>query len=319
VNVVLNELSGAGFYGSLAALDHTRPLAEALEDVFLAGRPNGAPGTTWWVSPQYRSTKFDGSDARGVNDLQSDELSITAGGNTRFNQNWGAAVGVGYGHDRASTDLARGDINSYMAGAGLYYVGDMVNVSAQFDYAWNTYSMDRAIPSLARETNADFNGHELRGRIEAAYRFGELMNGNILPYIALDFHDISMHAFSENNRPGAGGVALNVAENSNTRFDPKIGVRWMGNTWNTGPVGLFPELEASYTFNDPDTGSDLAFAGGGSTFHTQGVDPKGYFTLMGGLFGGIGSAGSFGLQVGGDFAGKQTGVMVGATLRVQLY
>jgi outer membrane autotransporter protein len=273
------------------------------------------PGTTFWVTPTFRSTRLNSDEDRGARGIRSNEVGATTGVEWRLDR-FGIGIAGGYGSERVQRGIS-GDIETWMGGAYGYYVDGPIHVGAQFTYGNSNYDTERALPTLFRTAGANFNGHTTAGKLEGGYSWPVMGTmGTITPFAAIEFRKVVAQGFTET---GAGGLNLIVQGKDESITSPQLGVRWAGNMFGGALLTLVPKLEASYTFaGDLNTDSDVMLAAGNTSIAVRGVKTENFATVKAGLFGGIGANGSLGVTGSMDFGSSQSSSSVSAVLRLML-
>jgi hypothetical protein len=309
---VLNEISSGGVYGSVLAIDRTRSLVTSIDGMIDSASLSTMSGARWWLQPTFRSTHLNTNEETGALGLRSNEVGATFGGEWRMDR-FGIGFAGGYGSERLQHNVS-GDIETWMAGAYGYFVQGPLHVGAQFTYGNSNYDLERALPTLSRSAEADFNGHTTGVKGEVGYAFPIMQTmGTITPYASIEFKKLVAREFTET---GAAGVNLIVDKRDESATLPQIGARWAGTGIGGGFVNVVPELWASYTFaNDIDTDSTVQLAAGTSIIDVRGVDTSGYGTVGLGIFGNIGANGQLGVTGSMDFGSEMQSSSVSAVLR----
>ncbi len=128
-----------------------------------------------------------------------------------------------YGDSQYQVDGLREQANADNYKAGLYFVRTTNNgyLLGNFNYGWDTYSVERDITFLDRNNTAEVNGTEWAFRVEKGFNFS-LGKALFQPFGAFQYLYLKTEEFSEN---GMGVTALNVDESEYDSYRSEIGAR----------------------------------------------------------------------------------------------
>jgi uncharacterized protein with beta-barrel porin domain len=300
---VFDELSSAEFYGSLSNIRQNAAFTSAAERLTQPRATDLPVGASLWVSPSGTFSKFDASGS-GASSVRVDSYGGAAGVDLSYGNGGAMGFGMAYGqHDadgRGRTEHARVRTTTL----GAYWTHNFGNLyaNAQFSYGFSEFDTRRTLSLLARTITANYRGSEWDGRVQVGYKVeaGDL--------ILTPFGELALRHWStrDYNEQGGAGIGLAVSRASKSVFNPTIGGKIaydmeIGDSFHLRPYG-----KLSYTFQG-NAGVDrtVRYLAGGNSFVLNGVDPKGFGTIEGGLDAALND--KLGVFFGGgySFAGSQ--------------
>lgn len=304
---LFNELSSAEIYGSLAAIEQNSALTESFETASAVGL--GKSGVGLWINPVGRFARYGGTSS-GASKIRDNSYGGAIGLNLSYSNKGGFGIGFAYAeHDiaaRGTPETAKA--KTYSLGFNWKHSFGPLQAGAQFVYGFSNFNVARQLTILDRTATAAFKGRQWDGNVELGY---DVLGGGaitVLPYGKLALRHWSLGGFTEQ---GGGGIGLTSGDDSKTVFVPELGVR-LGTEWsNGGDIALRPFGKLSYTFQgDVGSGRSFTYAAGGSPFVLNGVDPKGYGSIDGGLSAVFKDRIGIFVQGGLNFGGSQKGAEV---------
>jgi hypothetical protein len=307
---VFNELSSAEIYGSLAAIEQNSALTESFETASSIG------STGLWINPVGRFARYGGTKS-GASRIRDNSY----GGAIGLNLGYGADGGFGIGFAYAEHDItARGTpetakAKTYSIGVNWKHVFGPIQAGAQFVYGFSNFDVTRDLTVLDRTITAAFKGRQWDGNIELGYDVLAGSGVTVLPFGKLAVRHWTLGGFTEQ---GGAGIGLTASGDSKTVFVPELGVRLGAELSNGGDVSIRPFGKLSYTFQG-DVGSNrtFAYAAGGTPFTLEGVDPKGFGSIDGGISALFKERVGVFVQGGLNFGGSQKGAEVRGGINVR--
>lgn len=216
------------------------------------GLSNGYNATTWGIS--------------GGADIPIYDNSIRLG------------LGSGYGQTfvRSKDNAARTDIDSvpFMLYAGYQGAGYPVYIDTAFTFNYNMYKASRQIyvaSTIERTANADYNGQQYSAYFEGGYSFFFYKKLRVTPMVSFQYMHLHTAAYTE-----TGADALNLSVDSQdydmaqTGFGIKVAYPFENKSYTIIPDFHFKWL---YDWVGDNQATTASFAGGGTSFATQGFDP----------------------------------------------
>ncbi len=218
-------------------------------------------------------------DSRGSsNGYNATSWGVSGGADKSiFNDSVRVGLGSGYGQTflRSKDFSGRTDIDSI---PGTIY-GDYENcnypfyVNAAFTFVYNMYSGSRQVtagPAITRIANADYDGQQYSGYIEGGYSFF-YKKLELTPLASFEYMHLHTESYTETN---AGALNLNVASQDYDVAQTGLGAKV------AYPVDLkygtvTPDLHFKWLYDwiGDKQATTAGFAGGGTSFGTQGFAP----------------------------------------------
>lgn len=307
---VFNELSSAEIYGSLAAIEQNSALTESFETASSIG------STGLWINPVGRFARYGGTKS-GASKIRDNSYGGAIGLNLGYGANGGFGIGFAYAeHDiaaRGTPETAKA--KTYSIGVNWKHVFGPIQAGAQFVYGFSNFDVTRDLTVLDRTITAAFKGRQWDGNIELGYDVLAGSGVTVLPFGKLAVRHWTLGGFTEQ---GGAGIGLTAGRDSKTVFVPELGVRLGAELANGGDVTIRPFGKLSYTFQG-DVGSSrtFAYAAGGTPFTLEGVDPKGFGSIDGGISALFKERVGVFVQGGLNFGGSQKGAEVRGGINVR--
>ncbi|MCX5716332.1 MAG: autotransporter domain-containing protein, partial [Candidatus Omnitrophica bacterium] len=204
---------------------------------------------------------------------------------------WGMAIGIdrqffgkmlrlGFAQGFAGSQVLSGDssgrtsITSYQSCLYGEYEGKKhpYVLDAVLSYGHNDFDSSRSVtaPGINRTASADYRGDQFSSYLEGGYKF-KTKNFDIIPLLAIDYTHLHLSGMTET---GADSLDLNVEAQNYDTLQVGTGLR-LSRAFDTKNMLFTPELHFRYFYaavNDKQ--QTLArFAGGGTSFQTNGYTP----------------------------------------------
>ena len=279
---LFDELSGGEIHGSVSAVNQSVLSNIPLQTLKTSLIGGDELGSRVYFNPFARHATLGGGEDFGASDVDVDSYGGNFGADFAYSPNgaFGFAFGYGQHEVEAVGTQETADLESFTA--GVYAVQKFGNFygTADFSYSFSDIETERVLDLTTRTITADYDAEQWDGGLEVGYAF-ELENGAVLsPYGRIAARNWDTEGFTEE---GGGGVSLNVAEESNTIFNPSIGGRATAD-FDAGNFNLRPYVDLSYTFQgNVDADRSVDFVAGGDNFDLRGVDPDGFGTIDAGV------------------------------------
>jgi outer membrane autotransporter protein len=183
-------------------------------------------------------------------------------------------VGVGGGYINTSIydndSPAKTRVDSYQATAYFEYAPQPWFVQAALTAGVDKYDGNRYVnfPGINRKINADFSGQQYTGLLAIGKHF-YVDQTTITPLASLKATHISVDNYNEK---GGGDINLRVDDQNYDFVQSSLGVK-MERVIKTSSGAVSPEVHAKWLhdFNSTTMQQDAMFAGGGSSFRTDGI------------------------------------------------
>lgn len=235
---------------------------------------------------------FKGLDiwARGLGDYaHQDQRGLSNGYNaTTWGISGGADIpiydnlvrlglGSGYGQTfvRSKDNAARADIDSvpFMLYAGYQGVGHPVYIDTVFTFNYNMYKSSRQIyvgSTIERTANADYNGQQYSAYFEGGYSFF-YKKLRTTPMVSFQYMHLHTASYTET---GADALNLNVDSQDYDMAQTGLGIK-VAYPFENKSYTLTPDLHFKWLYDwiGDNQATTASFAGGGTSFGTQGFDP----------------------------------------------
>ena len=279
---VFDELSGGEIHGSLSAVNQsvlTDIPVQTLKTSLIGGEELSS---RVYANPFGRHATLGGGEEFGASDLDVDSYGGNFGADFAYSPNGAFGFAFGYGQHEVEAEGTQetADIDSFTA--GVYAAQKFGNFYATADasYSFSEIETERVLDLTARTITAEYDSQQWDAGLEVGYAF-ELDNDIVLsPYGRVAARNWDTDGFTEE---GGGGVSLNVAEESNTIFNPSIGGLATAE-FDAGNFNIRPYADISYTFQgNVDADRSVDFVAGGNNFDLRGVDPDGFGTIDAGV------------------------------------
>ncbi len=186
----------------------------------------------------------------------------------------GLAQGFGFSKIRSKDNYGRTGIDSYQTGLyGEYQAKDSPYIiDAVLTYGYNNYDSSRhvTVGNINRIAQSDYHGHQFSSYFEAGYKIQK--NGfDIIPLISLTYTHLYLSSYTET---GADSLNLSVNSQKYDSLQPGIGLRLSRAFENKSSI-ITPEFRFRYFYDAiNDRQQTIAtFAGGGTSFKTEGYKP----------------------------------------------
>lgn len=183
-----------------------------------------------------------------------------------------AGLGGGYinTHIYDNDSPARTRVDSYQATAYFEYAPQPWFVQAALTAGVDKYDGNRFVqfPGVNRKINADFSGQQYTGLVAIGKHF-YLNQTTITPLASLKASHISVDSYNEK---GGGDLNLRVDDQNYDFVQSSLGVK-LERVIQTTTGAVSPEIHAKWLhdFNSTTMEQEALFAGGGSSFKTQGI------------------------------------------------
>lgn len=183
-----------------------------------------------------------------------------------------AGLGGGYinTHIYDNDSPARTRVDSYQATAYFEYAPQPWFVQAALTAGVDKYDGNRFVqfPGINRKINADFSGQQYTGLVAIGKHF-YLNQTTITPLASLKASHISVDSYNEK---GGGDLNLRVDDQNYDFVQSSLGVK-LERVIQTTTGAVSPEIHAKWLhdFNSTTMEQEALFAGGGSSFKTQGI------------------------------------------------
>lgn len=187
--------------------DPNWPFKSSLDDTATAGTPGSLGGggfghskVTIWTGGSINIGERDGADG-----YKFETSGVSAGVDYRFNRDFTAGVGFGYGHD----DSDIGDNGSHSTGesytAGVYasyHPGHNFFIDGLVGYQWLSFDSQRYLTSGGGFATGERDGGQWFASISAGSKF-QIEQLQISPYARLDVARATLDAFTESGDPSS--------------------------------------------------------------------------------------------------------------------
>jgi outer membrane autotransporter protein len=183
-----------------------------------------------------------------------------------------AGLGGGYinTHIYDNDSAARTRVDSYQATAYFEYAPQPWFVQAALTAGVDKYDGSRFVqfPGINRKINADFSGQQYTGLVAIGKHF-YLNQTTITPLASLKASHISIDNYNEK---GGGDINLRVDDQNYDFVQSSLGVK-IERVIQTSTGAVSPEIHAKWLhdFNSTTMEQEAMFAGGGSSFKTEGI------------------------------------------------
>jgi outer membrane autotransporter protein/CSLREA domain-containing protein len=221
----------------------------------------------------------DVSGGSGTDGFDTSIWGVSAGLDYRLGG--GFVVGAAGGWARSQLDFdsldGRPEADTAQGAAYLGYTSPLLEAGAAFRFGWNRMSAERDIdfapPStLSRSTDAEFDGIDLGGHVEAALNLFELAGVSVQPLAAFTYAHLQQDAFDES---GAGSLDLSADEETIDSAVSGLGARLHARIELDEAIWLRPELRARWLheFGDVERKLDARIGGTpGAAFTVRGTE-----------------------------------------------
>jgi outer membrane autotransporter protein len=183
-----------------------------------------------------------------------------------------AGLGGGYinTHIYDNDSAARTRVDSYQATAYFEYAPQPWFVQAALTAGIDKYDGNRYVrfPGVNRKINADFSGQQYTGLVAIGKHF-YVNQTTITPLASLKATHISVDDYNEK---GGGDINLRVDDQNYDFVQSSLGVK-IERVIQTSTGAVSPEIHAKWLhdFNSTTMEQEAMFAGGGSSFKTEGI------------------------------------------------
>jgi len=186
-------------------------------------------------------------------------------------------LGSGYGQTfvRSKDNAARTDIDSvpFMLYAGYQGVGHPVYIDTIFTFNYNMYKSSRQIyvgSAIERTANADYNGQQYSAYFEGGYSFF-YKKLRTTPMASFQYMHLHTASYTET---GADALNLNVDSQDYDMAQTGLGIK-VAYPFENKSYTLTPDLHFKWLYDwiGDNQATTASFAGGGTSFGTQGFDP----------------------------------------------
>ena len=164
------------------------------------------------------------------------------------------------------------DADSYQGSIYGSLAQDAYYLDAILSFSYNRYDTSRHIvfSGINRTAKSNYDGCQVSGYLEGGYAFN--IRGIILtPLMSLQMIHLSLEDYTETQ---AGALNLKVDRQNYNLFQTGLGMKVAYPIINKN-VRITPELHAKWLYDFAGDAQQItsSFAGGGTSFVTQGVDP----------------------------------------------
>ena len=227
---------------------------------------------TWWAKGfGSRGTQDDVSNLNGF-DTKAYGL-VLAYDKPVNNQ---TRVGFGGGYARSTIDENNSpnqtEINSFQLMTYLHYTPGTWFVQGALTAGVDKYEGSRYIisPGLNRTASSDYTGQQYSAIVSAGQHFYFNDQVTVTPLASLQASHTRVGSYTEN---GAGALNLRVDSQNYDSLQSGLGVK-VERVMQYGDSTYSPEIHAKWLhdFKSTTPEQDVAFTGGGSKFHVQGVN-----------------------------------------------
>jgi len=158
-------------------------------------------------------------------------------------------------------------INSYQAGLyGDYAIDPKIIANAQADIGMNQNKEYRNITFMGTNANGNYNSYSAHLGTGVKYLMPIDMENTFIPSVRVDYTTVQSDAYSES---GAGALNLSVAKQTYNTLIPSVDMRIDHNL--DSKMVLSANAGAGYNTLNNQVSATSAYAGGGTTFATNGL------------------------------------------------
>jgi autotransporter-associated beta strand protein len=191
----------------------------------------------------------------GSSDLDYTVWGVSLGLDYRVARNWVVGAAGGYAHTDLDFDDRSGSQDADTGQGALYggYVSPRLHVGAAFRFGYNSFDTSRRIRfgSLDEKADADFDGIDLGGRVEAAANLFEVAGFAFQPVAAFTYAHLQQDDFDESG--GNSALSLDVKEEKIDSAVSGLGARIHGLLEIGDEVWIRPELHGRWLHEFGDT------------------------------------------------------------------
>ena len=178
-----------------------------------------------WAAGFGGYNKTDGDAVIGSTDTTAKTYGVAAGANyiAAPDLTLGFALAGGGTSWSLDSGFGSGRSDAFLAGAYAMQKFGAAYLSGAISSAWHSVTTDRTVTIAGTDKlHADFNAHDLGGRIEAGYRFATMPIA-VTPYAAFQAQNFWTPAYNEMATSGAGTFALSYDSRSVTATRVELG------------------------------------------------------------------------------------------------
>ncbi len=234
-----------------------------------------------WLKPVGNWTHQ--SSRNSVGGYRADSYGVVGGLDGEINEYTRLGFAVSYMNSnvdgKGSSSNGSADINAYQAifyGSHSFENKPNIELNWQADIGINNNKGQRVISFMNRVASADYDSYTAHIGVGAGHSFQLNDKTTVIPSIRADYAYIKDESYSET---GAGALNLNVGSNSSD----ELIVMAQGNLSHSlnDQVTLKANAGVGYDLLNDTTSLTASYAGGGTIFTTQGIDPSPWLARVG--------------------------------------